>query len=106
MPDRDLILALTADEEGGDANGVDWLLKNHRDLIDAEFALNEGGGGDMQDGKYLPNEIQASEKMYQDFRLEVKNKGGHSSLPVKDNAIYQLADGLAPPEQLRLPRPS
>ena len=93
--DRDLILALTADEEGGTFNGVDWLVKNHRDLIDAEFAINEGGGGSMRKGKYLTNEVQASEKVYQDFRLEVTNAGGHSSLPVKDNAIYHLAAGLA-----------
>ena len=59
--DRDLILALTADEEGGTFNGVEWLVKNHRELIDAEFALNEGGGGRMRGGKYLTNEIQASE---------------------------------------------
>ena len=94
-PDRDLILALTADEEGGDFNGVDWLVKNHKDLIDAEFAINEGGGGNMRKGKYLTNEVQASEKVFQDFHLEVTNPGGHSSLPVKDNAIYHLAAGLA-----------
>jgi acetylornithine deacetylase/succinyl-diaminopimelate desuccinylase-like protein len=95
VPDRDLILALTADEEGGTFNGVQWLLANHRPLIDAEFAINEGGGGNSRRGKYLTNEIQASEKVYQDFRLEVKNAGGHSSLPVKDNAIYRLSAGLA-----------
>lgn len=94
-PDRDLILALTADEESGDFNGPAWLLKNHRDLIDAEFAVNEGGGGSMRKGKYLTNEIQGSEKVYQDFRLETKNAGGHSSLPVKDNAITHLSQGLA-----------
>jgi acetylornithine deacetylase/succinyl-diaminopimelate desuccinylase-like protein len=94
-PERDLILALTADEEGGTFNGVDWLVKNHRQLIDAEFSINEGGGGTMRSGKYLTNEIQASEKVFQDFRLEVTNSGGHSSLPVKDNAIYHLAEGLA-----------
>ena len=94
-PERDLILALTADEEGGTFNGVDWLIKNHRNLIDAEFSINEGGGGTMRGGKYLTNEIQASEKVFQDFRLEVTNSGGHSSLPVKDNAIYHLAEGLA-----------
>jgi len=93
--ERDLILALTADEEGGTFNGVDWLVKNHRPLIDAEFAINEGGGGSMRNGKYLTNEIQASEKVFQDFHLEVTNSGGHSSLPVKDNAIYHLAQGLA-----------
>ena len=70
--DRDLILALTADEEGGQFNGVEWLLKTNRNLIDAEFAINEGGGGTMRRGKYLTNEVQASEKVYQDFRLEVE----------------------------------
>jgi acetylornithine deacetylase/succinyl-diaminopimelate desuccinylase-like protein len=94
-PDRDVILALTADEEGGTFNGVEWLVKNHRELIDAEFAINEGGGGTMRKGKYLTNEVQASEKVFQDFRLEVTNAGGHSSLPVKDNAIYHLSEGLA-----------
>jgi acetylornithine deacetylase/succinyl-diaminopimelate desuccinylase-like protein len=94
-PDRDVIVALTADEEGGDFNGVQWLVANHRELIEAEFALNEGGGGSIKDGKYIVNRVQASEKVYQDFTLEVKNTGGHSSLPVKDNAIYRLAGGLA-----------
>ena len=94
-PDRDLILALTADEEGGDFNGAEWLVKNHKDLIDAEFALNEGGGGNIRKGKYLTNEVQASEKVYQDFHLEVTNAGGHSSLPIADNAIYHLAAGLS-----------
>jgi acetylornithine deacetylase/succinyl-diaminopimelate desuccinylase-like protein len=93
--DRDLILALTADEEGGRFNGVDWLVKNHRNLIDAEFAINEGGGGIIRKGKYVANEVQASEKLYQDFRLEVTNSGGHSSMPIKDNAIYHLSEALA-----------
>jgi acetylornithine deacetylase/succinyl-diaminopimelate desuccinylase-like protein len=94
-PDRDLILALTADEEGGDFNGVSWLLEHQRPLIDAEFAINEGGSGVSKNGKYLVNEVQAAEKVYQDFRLEVRNAGGHSSLPVKDNAIGRLAAGLS-----------
>jgi acetylornithine deacetylase/succinyl-diaminopimelate desuccinylase-like protein len=94
-PERDLILALTADEEGGTFNGVEWLVKNHKELIDAEFAINEGGGGTMRHGKYLTNELQASEKVFQDFHLEVTNSGGHSSLPTKDNAIYHLSEGLA-----------
>src|SRR4029434_895126 len=99
-PHRDLILTLTADEEGGDFNGASWLVTEHRDLVDAEFAINEGGGGNMRKGKYLTNEVhaterQASETLYQDFRLEVTNSGGHSSLPVKDNAIYHLAEGLS-----------
>jgi len=94
-PDRDLVLALTADEEGGDFNGVTWLLEHHRPLIDAELAINEGGSGVSKNGKYLVNEVQAAEKVYQDFRVEVRNAGGHSSLPVKDNAIGHLAAGLS-----------
>jgi len=95
-PDRDLIVALTADEEGGTANGVDWLLRNHRDLIDAEYCLNpDGGGGELKNGVKIANELQTSEKVYLTFQLETRNSGGHSSLPVKDNAIYHLAEGLA-----------
>ena len=95
-PDRDIILALTADEEGGGPyNGVEWLLKNHRDLIDAALALNEGGYGELSRGKKIANDLQASEKYVINFRLEVHNKGGHSSLPVPDNAIYHLANALA-----------
>ena len=94
VPDRDIIAAFTADEEGGEHNGVAWLLANHRDSIDAEFAINEGGGGFLQDGRHVSNNVQASEKVYQSFALEVVNPGGHSSLPVKDNAIYRLADAL------------
>ncbi len=103
QPDRDLILALTADEEGGKFNGVDWLVKNHRDLIDAELAINEGGSGQMKGGKYLINEVGASEKVYQDFKLEVKNAGGHSSRPVRDNAIYHLSDALGRLERFDFP---
>ncbi len=102
-PDRDLILALTADEEGGQFNGVDWLVKNHRDLIDAEFALNEGGSGQMKKGKYLINQVQASEKVYQDFRIEARNAGGHSSRPIRDNAIYHVADALGRLEKFDFP---
>jgi len=94
QPDRDIIIALTADEEGGNHNGVQWLLENHPELIDAEYALNEGGGGAMKDGQRISNGVQASEKVYQTFTLEVTNPGGHSSLPLKDNAIYHLADAL------------
>jgi acetylornithine deacetylase/succinyl-diaminopimelate desuccinylase-like protein len=94
-PDRDLIVALTADEEGGGPyNGVDWLLKNHRKLIDSDFALNEGGKGEIINGKRIANEIGLAEKTYADFRFEVRNKGGHSSRPVPDNAIYHLAGAL------------
>ncbi len=94
IPSRDLILALTADEEGGDANGVEWLVKTHRPLIDAAFCLNEDAKGRFKGDTYLFLEVQASEKVYQSFRLEVTNQGGHSSRPRKDNAIYQLAAGL------------
>lgn len=94
QPDRDIIVALTADEETGNHNGVAWLLEEHPDLIDAEYALNEGGGGSMQDGVHISNNVQASEKVYQTFILETTNPGGHSSLPVRDNAIYDLADAI------------
>ncbi len=96
-PARDLILALETDEEILDANemGIRWLLKNHRGLIDAEFALNEGGGVGLLNGKPLSNSVQTSEKVSLSFQLEVKHPGGHSSLPSKDNAIYRLADALA-----------
>jgi acetylornithine deacetylase/succinyl-diaminopimelate desuccinylase-like protein len=95
QPDRDLIVALTADEEGGGpANGVDWLLKNKRALIDADFCLNEGGRGEMLNGKRIANDIGLAEKTYADFRFEVRNKGGHSSRPTPDNAIYHLAGAL------------
>jgi len=94
-PNRDIIVAITADEEGGGPyNGVDWLIKNHRDLIDADLCLNEGGWGEMAGGKRISNDVQVSEKYVANFRLEVHNKGGHSSMPVPDNAIYHLAGAL------------
>src|SRR5262245_58398570 len=98
-PERDLILALTADEELGSSspwNGVSWLLKHHRALIEAEFALNEGGGAEMtREGRPVLLRVQAAEKVSVSFRLEARNPGGHSSLPRPDNAIYQLSEGLA-----------
>jgi acetylornithine deacetylase/succinyl-diaminopimelate desuccinylase-like protein len=95
VPDRDLILALTADEEGGKSNGVDWLLKNQRDLIDAEFVLNiDAGGVDSREGKPVIVSMDASEKLYGDYQLEALNHGGHSSEPVPDNAIYHIANAL------------
>ncbi len=94
-PDRDIIVALTADEEGGGPySGIQWLLKNHREQIDSEYALNEGGWGESLDGKKISNDVQVSEKYVINFRFEVHNKGGHSSLPVPDNAIYHLAVAL------------
>jgi acetylornithine deacetylase/succinyl-diaminopimelate desuccinylase-like protein len=103
-PDRDLILALTADEEGGQSNGVAWLIKNHRDLLDAEYIINpDAGDFELENGKRLLVGIQASEKLYQDFDLKVINPGGHSSLPTSENAIYQLADALARLEHYQFP---
>ena len=95
-PDRDVILALETDEETSDHNnyGMTWLLKNHRDLIDAEYALNEGGGVSVKEGKPFANSIQTAEKVFQSFWLETRNSGGHSSQPRKDNAIYELSDAL------------
>src|SRR6266852_3803636 len=103
-PDRDLILALTADEEGGTANGVDWLLKHHRDWVDAEYCINLDGGDFMsKSGKKIYGAIQASEKVYVDFQLEAKNPGGHSSRPSRENAIYQLAAALSKLEKFSFP---
>jgi acetylornithine deacetylase/succinyl-diaminopimelate desuccinylase-like protein len=96
IPGRDLILALTGDEEGGESNGVQWLAKNHRDWIDAEYCINtDAGDFETKHGKRMLLGMQTSEKNYVDFRLEVKSNGGHSSRPVKDNAIYHLSQGLA-----------
>jgi acetylornithine deacetylase/succinyl-diaminopimelate desuccinylase-like protein len=104
QPDRDIILALTADEEGGKSNGVDWLLKNHRDLVDAAFALNpDAGGVTTVKGKPLNVDVEANEKLYADFELDATNPGGHSSLPVPDNAIYHIADALSRLEHAPFP---
>jgi acetylornithine deacetylase/succinyl-diaminopimelate desuccinylase-like protein len=95
VPDRDLILALTADEEGGPDNGIVWLLANRRDLIAAEYTINvDSGGGELRGGRISALDVQAAEKIYASFSLTVKNRGGHSSLPTKDNAIYRLVAGL------------
>jgi acetylornithine deacetylase/succinyl-diaminopimelate desuccinylase-like protein len=104
VPSRDIILALTADEEGGASNGVQWLVKNHRDLIDAEFVLNHDGGGVLADhGKPVMMEVDATEKLYGDFVLTATDPGGHSSLPRPDNAIYELADALTRIEHYQFP---
>jgi acetylornithine deacetylase/succinyl-diaminopimelate desuccinylase-like protein len=103
---RDIILALTCDEElvPSQFDGAEYLVNHHRALIDAEIALNEGGGGLLdKDGKPVRHGIQAGEKIYQSFQLEVTNPGGHSSAPFKDNAIYHLADGLSRLGQFSFP---
>jgi acetylornithine deacetylase/succinyl-diaminopimelate desuccinylase-like protein len=95
VPDRDLILALTADEEGGTANGVDWLLTTHRNWIEAEYCINlDGGEFEKDKGRQLLAGLQASEKVYVDYQFESLNAGGHSSVPSPDNAIYHLAGAL------------
>jgi acetylornithine deacetylase/succinyl-diaminopimelate desuccinylase-like protein len=103
-PDRDLILALTADEEGGKSNGVDWLLKDHPELMKAAYAFNpDGGGVELNHGKPVIAEVDATEKLYADFQLITTNPGGHSSLPVPDNAIYHLADALEKVQHFTFP---
>jgi acetylornithine deacetylase/succinyl-diaminopimelate desuccinylase-like protein len=94
-PKRDLILALTADEEGGSYNGAHWLVENHRDLVDAAFVINPDAGGiDLEHGKPIEADVEASEKIYSDFHVTAVNRGGHSSLPRPDNAIYELTAAL------------
>jgi acetylornithine deacetylase/succinyl-diaminopimelate desuccinylase-like protein len=95
VPDRDIIIALTADEESGAFNGVDWLVQNHKELIDAGIGINEGGGGTLRDGKPLFNTIQLAQKITTNYTLQATNRGGHSSVPRKDNAITSLADALS-----------
>ncbi|RPJ75171.1 MAG: M20/M25/M40 family metallo-hydrolase, partial [Acidobacteria bacterium] len=93
-PDRDIVLAVTADEEGGEANGSEWLLRNRPDLIEASLCLTEGGGGQIHEGRYAAYTLQAAEKGYVTFSLEARSAGGHSSLPGPDNAIHRLAAAL------------
>ncbi|HEX4970168.1 MAG TPA: M20/M25/M40 family metallo-hydrolase [Steroidobacteraceae bacterium] len=104
-PKRDVVMALTCGEETSNrVNGVDYLLKNRRELIDAAFALNEGAGGLLSaDGKPLTLQVQAGEKIHQVFTLEVTNPGGHSSRPVPDNAIYRVAAAAEKVGQLSFP---
>ena len=93
-PDRDIVVALTADEEGGGHNGIAWLLANRPEWMDVEYVLNEGGGGVVVDGRKIANSVQASEKKFLNFTVEATNPGGHSSRPRPDNAIYELSKAL------------
>jgi acetylornithine deacetylase/succinyl-diaminopimelate desuccinylase-like protein len=104
VPDRDIIVAFTADEESGDANGVDFLVKQHRDAVDAEFAVNvDAGGGGLLKGQRISYTVQTSEKTYVTYQLEVTNPGGHSSRPPRENAIYRLAAALVKLQPLEFP---
>ena len=105
VPERTLIVALTAGEEGGGGyDGVGWLLANHRDLIDAELCINPDGGDPLiKDGKRIVRPVQASEKLYQSFDLTVTNKGGHSSMPTPDNAIARLAESIVRVSRFHFP---
>jgi len=95
QPERDLILALTADEEGGSFNGADWLVRNHRELVDAAFVINPDSGGiELEHGKPVVADVEATEKVYSDFQVTATNPGGHSSRPRPDNAIYELTAAL------------
>jgi acetylornithine deacetylase/succinyl-diaminopimelate desuccinylase-like protein len=104
VPDRDIVLALTADEEGGQSNGVDWLLKNRPELMQADFVLNpDSGGVELRGGKATEMDVEATEKTYADFRLSATNPGGHSSQPRPDNAIYELMHALRKLEKTPFP---
>jgi acetylornithine deacetylase/succinyl-diaminopimelate desuccinylase-like protein len=94
VPDRDLVIALTADEENGTDNGAEWLLREKPELVKAAFVINEGGGGARRGGARLANRVQTAEKIYQSFTLEIRDRGGHSSVPRADNPIYRLAAAL------------
>jgi len=94
-PKRDLILALTADEEGGKFNGASWLVNTHRELVDAAYVINpDAGGVDLENGRPTVAAVEATEKVYSDFQITATNRGGHSSLPRPDNAIYELMAAL------------
>ncbi len=95
IPERDIIVCLSTDEEDVGLNGIEWIIKEHFEFINAELCINEGGRGQIIEGKHVLNEVQAAEKTHMSYTLEVKGTGGHSSLPTADNAIYRLSKGLA-----------
>jgi acetylornithine deacetylase/succinyl-diaminopimelate desuccinylase-like protein len=99
-----LILALTADEEGGKFNGADWLVQKHRDLVDAAYVINpDAGGVELDHGRAVVADVEATEKVYSDFQVAATNRGGHSSLPRPDNAIYELTTALTKLSVYRFP---
>jgi acetylornithine deacetylase/succinyl-diaminopimelate desuccinylase-like protein len=104
-PDRDLLLALTAGEEsGGDYNGVSWLLEHRPEFRTAAYVLNTDSGDPVaRQGKLQARMLQVAEKVAFSFQLEVTNPGGHSSLPVPENAIYRLSAGLVRLGAFRFP---
>ncbi len=103
VPDRDLIVVLTSDEET-EQYSIAWVLQEHRDLVDAAFALNtDGGAGELRQGRPVTFSVQAAEKVYQSYRAEIRNPGGHSSVPVPDNAIYRLSEALTRLARHRFP---
>lgn len=103
-PKRDLIFALTADEEGGKFNGAHWLLEHHRELVDAAFVINlDAGGVEMLHGRPVVATVEATEKVYADYQVTALNRGGHSSLPRPDNAIYELTTALSKLEAYTFP---
>ncbi len=92
---RDLVLALTADEEGGKFNGARWLVEQHRELVDAAFVINpDSGGVELDHGRTVVADVEATEKVYSDFQITALNPGGHSSRPRPDNAIYELTAAI------------
>lgn len=94
-PKRDLILALTADEEGGKSNGAQWLVNQHRELVDAAYVINlDAGGIELEHSRPVVAAVEATEKVYADYQITALNRGGHSSLPRSDNAIYELTSAL------------
>jgi acetylornithine deacetylase/succinyl-diaminopimelate desuccinylase-like protein len=102
-PRRDIVLALTSDEEGGPHNGVKWLLEQHPDVLQGAFALSEGGGGVLLGGERLANEVQATEKLYQTYELTFQSPGGHSSMPPRDNAIVAAGAAMQALDGFRFP---
>jgi acetylornithine deacetylase/succinyl-diaminopimelate desuccinylase-like protein len=104
VPRRDIIVALTDDEEAGDENGAAWLVESHRELVQAAYVINtDAGGGQIVKGVRMRNPVQTSEKTFASFRLEVTNPGGHSSMPTPENAIYRLAEALVRLSRFALP---